>query len=178
MEHTPKKTVVFIDSGDTLVEEATEIRDDRDVVLFAQLHAGCGELLLRLHREGFPLALVADGLAESFENIFRGHGLWELFSARAISSLLPDHKPAAVMFQTAMDELGLTDAHKPRVIMVGNNLARDIVGANRFGITSVLFDWSDRYDMQPKTPQEVPRYTVHTAQELYALICRLERGGE
>lgn len=40
--------------------------------------------------------------------------------------------------------------------MVGNNLERDIVGANRFGITSVFIKWSPRYPMEPKNEEEVP----------------------
>jgi len=79
------------------------------------------------------------------------------------------------MFQAAMDALGLTDADKGRIIMVGNNLKRDILGANRFGIHSVLIDWAPRRSMIPETDEEVPEYTIHTPAELLPLVDRLEK---
>ncbi len=170
-----KNLVIFFDSGDTIVDESTEVRDDRGIVVRAQLHDEGGALLRQLHEDGFTLALVADGEVESFKNIYEQHGLSDVFSARAISEALPDRKPAAVMFQTAMDQLHLTDADKKRVVMIGNNLIRDVVGANRFGITSILYDWSPRYDMNPKNHEETPDYTVHTRQELYALLQKLDK---
>jgi putative hydrolase of the HAD superfamily len=61
-----------------------------------------------------------------------------------------------------------------RVVMVGNNLERDVVGANRLGLISVFFRWNERRRTQPLTDEERPRYTVTSAQELVALIERLE----
>ena len=171
MEH---KLIIFWDSGDTLVEEDTEQRDNKDIVLSAELHPGCKELLLQLKEEGFRMALVADGEVESFQNIYRQHNLEDVFETRAISGALPDRKPAAIMFQTAMDGMGLTNADKPRVIMIGNNLERDIVGANCFGICSVFFDWTPHYEKVPRNKNEVPNHIAHTAEELYALIHRLD----
>ncbi len=168
-----KPFVVFFDSGDTLIDESTEIRNEQGIVISAQLHEGSRELLLALQSGGFLLALVADGEVASFENMYRQHGLEDVFLARAISEALPERKPAAIMFQTAMDQLGLTDEDKGRVAMVGNNLIRDVVGANRFGITSILYAWSPRYDMTPKNQEETPDYVVHTPKELLLLLNRL-----
>ncbi|MCQ2612265.1 MAG: HAD family hydrolase [Treponemataceae bacterium] len=169
-----RNLVVFFDSGDTIVDESTEIRDQRGIVTHAELHDGGKELLQYLYDNGFTLALVADGEVESFKNVYEEHGIPHVFSARAISEALPDRKPAAIMFQTAMDALGLTDADKHRVVMIGNNLIRDVVGANRYGITSILYDWSPRYDMKPKNQEETPDYTVSTKDQLIALLERLD----
>lgn len=169
-----RKLIVFFDSGDTIVDESTEIRDDRGIVVKADLHDGGGELLRRLYDEGFTLALVADGEVESFKNVYEQHGIPEVFSVRIISEVMPDRKPAACMFQGAMDGLGLTDADKSRVVMIGNNLPRDILGANRFGIGSILYDWSPRYDMTPKNADETPDYRVSTAEELFNLLVKLD----
>lgn len=78
------------------------------------------------------------------------------------------------MFETAMKLLHLTDEDKKRIIMVGNNLERDIVGANRFGITSVFIKWSPRYPMEPKNEEEVPDYIIHKPLELLDLVEKLE----
>ena len=168
-----KRLVILWDSGDTIVEEETELRDERGVVYEAKLHEGCKELLQELYQDGFTMALVADGEVESFQNIYRIHELGHVFQTRAISEALPDRKPAAIMFQTALDGLGLTKEDKDRVVMIGNNLVRDVVGAKRFGIRSILFAWSTRYDMIPKTKEETPDYVVHTAGELRELLYRI-----
>lgn len=168
-----KPFTVFFDSGDTLIDESTEIRNEQGIVVSAQLHEGSKELLLALKSSGYLLALVADGEVESFQNMYRQHGLEDIFLARAVSQALPERKPAAVMFQTAMDQLGLKDSDKGRVAMVGNNLIRDVVGANRFGITSILYAWSPRYDRTPKNQEETPDHVVHTPQELLSLLHKL-----
>ena len=93
-----KKLILFWDSGDTIVEEVTEVRNERGIVTSAKLHEGCTELLLRLYQEGFRMALVADGEVESFENIYRQHELESVFEVRAVSEALPERKPAAIMF--------------------------------------------------------------------------------
>lgn len=173
-KNVERRLILFWDSGDTLVEEVTEKRDDRNIVTSACLHTGCKELLLKLKSEGFRMALVADGEVESFQNIYQEHGLKDVFEVRAVSEALPERKPAAVMFQTALDGLGLSEKDKPRIVMIGNHLMRDIAGANRFGIHSVLFGWTTRYRKEPENQDEVPEYTVTTAEELYALIHKLE----
>ncbi len=168
-----RRLVVFLDSGDTLVDESTEVRNTDGIVVHAELHDGT-QLLQRLYDEGYTLALVADGETLSFDNIYREHGLSHVFSARAISEEVKDRKPAAVMFQTAMDALGLPDTDKKRVVMIGNNLPRDIAGANRFGITSILYDWSPRYDMTVHNSDEKPDYRVSRAEALLTLLDRLD----
>jgi FMN phosphatase YigB (HAD superfamily) len=57
---------------------------------------------------------------------------------------------------------------------VGNNLERDIVGANRLGLVSIFFHWNDRRRSQPLTVEEEPRYTVSSAQELVSLVASLD----
>ncbi len=85
-------------------------------------------------------------------------------------------KPHENRFAEAFRQLGLTEADKRRVIMVGNNIPRDIVGANRFGIRSVLLTWSPRYDMTPDVsdPETIPTYTIATPADLLDLAECLE----
>ena len=58
--------------------------------------------------------------------------------------------------------------------MVGNNLERDIAGANRLGLISIFFHLNDRRRTQPLAPDEIPRHTVASAAELLSLVARLE----
>ena len=59
--------------------------------------------------------------------------------------------------------------------MIGNNLERDIVGANRMGITSVLAGYSPRYRMKPENEEETPDYVVCDPSEIPALIEMLDK---
>ena len=92
------RLIVLWDSGDTIVDESSEVRlDGSAVVERACLVPGMQELLLRLQARGCRMALVADGLVESFERVYRQHGLDAVFEARAISEEVGAEKPAAAM---------------------------------------------------------------------------------
>ena len=70
-----KKLIIFTDSGDTIIDEGTQVYDDRGIVLEAECIPSAGEVLRQLHDEGFTIALVADGEWESFRNVYRKNGL-------------------------------------------------------------------------------------------------------
>lgn len=165
-----KKLVIFTDSGDTIIDEGSEKRPFDEVVYEAECIPGAKETYLQLKKEGYPLILVADGLTESFERVYRFQHLEDLFDIRVTSEDVGEEKPSQKMFQTAMEAAGLTEQDKGRILMVGNNLSRDIVGANRFGITSVLMRWSPRYPMEPATEEEQPDYVIDTPADLLKLV--------
>lgn len=169
-----KKLIIFTDSGDTIIDEGTEVRDEKGIVVHAELIPGAGETLKALYDRGYIIALVADGEEQSFTNVYEENGLGDCFHTRTISEIVGIQKPSEKMFQDAMDKNHLTHEDKKRVIMVGNNVKKDIKGANRFGITSVLLDWSPRYDMVPACEEEEPDYILHEPKELLALVEKLE----
>jgi len=171
-----KFLAICLDSGDTLVDEATEIRDENGIVIQAGLIPGAAEMVRALKARGRRLALVADGFQSSFFNILGGYGLYDLFDACAISDQLGVEKPHPLMFHAAMRQLGIPREQYSRVMMVGNNLERDISGANALGITSVWIDWAPRRSKVPASAIEVPAYTIKTPFELLGLLERLEGG--
>jgi FMN phosphatase YigB (HAD superfamily) len=168
---------IFLDCGDTLIDEATEVKSGGDVSLRADLIPGAGEIVRALKAAGYPLALVADGPAATFANNLGPYGLYELFDAYAISEEVGVSKPDAWMFTHALEQLGIAPDEYSRVVMVGNHLGRDIAGANRLGLVSVWLDWSPRRSKIPADVWEQPDYTIHTPLELVSLVERLERGG-
>ena len=170
---TSKKLIIFTDSGDTIIDEATQIRDERDIVLEAEFIPGAGEVLQQLHDEGFTIALVADGEWESFQNVYKKNGMGYCFDAWIVSEVVGKQKPESVMFETAYQALRLTEADKHRIVMIGNNLKKDIAGANRQGLISVWLDWSPRYFHTVEEPDWQPDYTVHTPAELIPLLHKL-----
>lgn len=121
--------IIFMDSGDTLVDESTEVRDrPGGVVRSCSLFPGATEAIRSLWRKGYCIELVADGLVSSFLNIYQQQGLTECFAAWTVSEAVGAEKPDPRMFRTAFRNLGLSeDAEtKQRVVMVGNNVLRDI----------------------------------------------------
>ena len=168
-----KKLIIFTDSGDTIIDEGTQVYDDRGIVLEADFIPGAGEVLKQLHEEGFTIALVADGEWESFQNVYRENGLGYCFDAWVVSEVVGLQKPAPIMFETAYEKLGLTEADKSRIVMIGNNLKKDIAGAIRQGLISVWLDWSPRYFHTVEESDWQPDYTVKTPQELLTLLHEL-----
>ena len=170
-----KNLIIFTDSGDTIIDESTQVYDDQETVLRADFIPGAGEVLKQLKDEGYRIALVADGTWESFQNVYRENGLGYCFEEWIVSEVVGEQKPARSMFDTAMEKMGLADADKPFIVMIGNNLKKDVAGANRYGITSVWLDWSPRYFHKVEEPDWQPDYTVKTPEELKALIEELEK---
>ena len=169
-----KKLIIFTDCGDTIIDEGTQVYDDRHIVQQADFIPGADKVLKQLHEEGFTIVAVVDGEVESFGNIFRRNGLGYCFDEWVISETVGQQKPAAIMFETAYEKMHLTEADKSRIVMVGNNLKKDVAGANRQGLTSIWLDWSPRYFHTVEEPDWQPDYTVRTPEELLALIHELE----
>ena len=169
-----KNLIIFTDSGDTIIDESTQVYDDRGIVTKAAFIPGAGEVIRELKEEGYRIALVADGEWESFRNVYRENGLGYCFEEWIVSAVVGEEKPARSMFDTAMEKMRLTEADKPFIVMIGNNLKKDIAGANRYGITSVWLDWSPRYFHTVEEPDWQPDYTVKTPKELKALLEKLE----
>lgn len=168
-----KKLIIFTDCGDTLVDESTEIRNDEGVVIDCELIPGAKEALLALYNEGYRIALVADGMVDSFMNIFKQHGIEHVFETMVISEALGFEKPDKEMFEVAMENMNLTHEDAHRIVMIGNNIKRDVAGANRRGIMSMLISFSPRYAMKPKAQDQVPDYVVVMPAEIPPLLAQL-----
>jgi FMN phosphatase YigB (HAD superfamily) len=164
---------LLFDLGDTIMVEESEIKDAEGTTLRADLISGMAEALGQFHDQGYRLALVADSRPNTPPNVLRQHGLLPLFETLAISEVVGCSKPDAEIFRAALDALGIPESDYGRVVMVGNNLERDVAGANRLGLISVFFHWNDRRRSQPETDEEQPRFTVTFPSQLIALIDRL-----
>jgi HAD superfamily hydrolase (TIGR01549 family) len=173
---TPQNKILAIclDCGDTLADERTEIKDPNGVTQTADLIPGAADMVRAIKKLGYPLALVADGPTGTFQNILTQHQLYTCFDVFAISEQVGVLKPDAKMFTTALDQLGIAKKDYARVIMVGNNLERDIKGANALGLISVFLSWSNKRTHIPADETEIPQHTIQTPIELLSLIDKLE----
>ena len=166
---------ILFDLGDVIMREESEDKVD-GVTRRAELVPGMADVLHTLKRAGKRLGLVADTRAGTFRNVLRQHGLYELFETFAISDLLGVEKPDPRIFLHAIEALGIPPEQWGQVVMVGNNLARDIRGANRLGMISVWLAWNARYPLEPASAEEAPRYQVSDAGELTTLLTLLDEG--
>jgi phosphoglycolate phosphatase-like HAD superfamily hydrolase len=171
----PHLKAVFLDCGDTLVDESTEVKlAGSDIVVSGELVAGASATIFALKARGYSLILVADGPRETFHNLLGQHGLWDAFDAHVISADIGALKPSERMFDAALAAAGLTRADARQTVMVGNNLARDIRGANALGITSIFFSWTDRRTRLPADMAETPDFVISALAQLPALLDRIE----
>ena len=170
-----RNLIIFTDSGDTIIDEGTQVFDERGIVTTADFIPGADVVLKTLHEEGYRIALVADGEWESFQNVYRENGLGYCFEQWIVSEVVGEQKPARSMFDTAMEKMQLTEEDKPQIVMIGNNLKKDVAGANRYGLTSIWLDWSPRYFHTVEEADWQPDYTVKTPEELLVLLHSLEQ---
>ncbi len=168
------KAILF-DLGDAIMVETSEVKDESETTLSADLIPGVEPVLRELKARGFPLGLVADTRRGTYRNVLRQHNLYDLFDVFAISDELGVEKPDRKIFLFALDALGIRPEDYGRVLMVGNNLRRDVRGANALGLVSVWFHWNDRYPTQPTDALEEPAYVVHSPEELLERIDAIER---
>lgn len=168
---------VLFDLGDVIMREETEEKVD-GVTRRAELLPGIDLVLRDARARGIQLGLVADTRVGTYRNVLRQHQLFDLFDTFAISEQLGCEKPDRRLFVHALDALGIPPADWAKVVMVGNNLERDIRGANELGLPSIWLAWNERYSLTPATPGDQPRYQVGDAAELGTLLAALERGAD
>lgn len=170
----PLIKAVLLDSGDTMIDEASEVRDADGHVVSAALIPGAREMIDTLVKDGYTLALVADGTVKSFANVLGGHGISPHFAAEIISEAQGCEKPDAPMFEAALAALGLTGADAENTVMMGNHLGKDVKGANAMGIVSIWLDWAPRRHKIPHDPTERPRYTITNPSQLPPVLAEIE----
>jgi putative hydrolase of the HAD superfamily len=92
------------------------------------------------------------------------------FDQIVISGDFGKGKPDPSIFEHALERLSL---QKEDVIMVGDNLMTDILGANRAGIKSV---WINRH--QKDRDEVIPTYEIQNLGELYTILQRSKLKGK
>ncbi|MBW7461121.1 HAD hydrolase-like protein, partial [Paenibacillus sepulcri] len=104
-----KKLILFLDSGDTIIDESTEIRDEEGIVISASVIPGADVMVKTLFERGYTLVLVADGDAQSFKNVFKQNNLYDYFTAMIYSENIKASKPSPRMFKAAAGAIELTE---------------------------------------------------------------------
>jgi len=170
-----KIKAVLFDLGDTLMDEVTEVKDILGVTQDAKLIDGVEEVIKFLKESNYKLGLVADTRIGTYKNVLSKYDLLKYFDCFAISEELGCEKPSPQIFLFALNSLGIEEPEYRNVLMVGNNLKRDIAGANKVGIISIWFHWNDRYYSVPESKQEIPEFEIKNIKGLLYLIKKIEK---
>lgn len=114
-------------------------------------------------RPTYGLAIITNGAPDIQRDKLTGSGLAPYFPVVQISCEAGAGKPDPLMFSRALDALGLAPSE---TLMVGDNPARDILGANRAHVRAAWI----RRDNQPLTAGAHPDATIASLSELPALL--------
>lgn len=95
------------------------------------------EVLLMLQNlsKKYKLTLVTEGPIDAQRSVIKILGIEEYFPQIFISAKFGQAKETGKLFESAMKELNL---NKEEVIIIGDSLIKDIQGANKLGVKSVL----------------------------------------
>jgi len=122
---------ICFDLGDTLVAEETVIHNSCGQAITARVIEGVFEVLETMRKDGYRIAMIANGDSAGARNIIAACGLEDYFDVVVISEEVGIEKPDKQVFQVALDKLGV---EAENAVMVGNRIDADIVGANRIGM--------------------------------------------
>ncbi len=158
---------ICFDLGDTLVAEETVIHNSRGQAITARIIEGVFEILETMRKDGYRIAMIANGDSAGARNIIAACGLEDYFDVVVISEEVGIEKPDKQVFQVALDKLGVEAGN---AVMVGNRIDADILGANRIGMKSVWFRWNDRYEEIIGSEDEKPDFIIKSLAELPGIL--------
>lgn len=121
-------------------------------------------VLSELRKRGLKLGIVSNTVFPAFaiDNFLHEEGLLEFFPTRIYSSDVRYMKPQPGIFKAALDELR-ADANS--TLYVGDRLEKDVRGAKRVGMPSVLLLHRRRRRLRPK-----PDYVIRALAELLEIL--------
>ena len=122
------------------------------------------DTLLQLVKKGVKLALLTNGAGESQQEKIKRFGFSRYFPVRLIEGELGFGKPDQRVFETAMKKLETTPGQN---WMVGDDLQRDIAGAQKMGIYSIWCDYGR--NGLPESSKVKPDKIINNIAELLSL---------
>lgn len=124
---------------------------------------GAQEILHRLRAAGIRIGLLTNGAASLQREKIEASGLGLFFDAAVVSGEIGTGKPEPEIFQHLLGRLGVGASE---ALMVGNSLARDIVGGKRAGLATC---WLDLEDEEEPVGLVESDYTIRSLGELPAI---------
>ncbi len=168
---------ILHDSGDTLIDEDSQVFIEDEIVRQADPTSGENRLVANPRRRGYLAALVADWLDKSFENVHKALVFLDLYYAYTVFETFGACKPDWRVFGAATPALGLTEDDYSGCIMFGNNLERGTAGANRLGMRSVWTSRSSNYPAEPTNEDQRPDVEIKLSHEGFDVLDEINANG-
>jgi HAD superfamily hydrolase (TIGR01662 family) len=163
--------VVLFDLGDTLVvEEEIQGRHLWEVEL--QKVPYVDQVLHELKKQ-YKLGIVSNTTTSREEHVriaLKKIGIERNFDVIVTSVDVGYEKPHEKIFLTALRKLGV---EPNEAVMVGNRISKDILGANKLGMKSILYKWNERYSDKIKSNLEKPDYTIKSLNEILPILSNM-----
>jgi putative hydrolase of the HAD superfamily len=125
---------------------------------------GAEQVLHTLQQAGVRAGLLTNGAASVQREKIESSGLGMYFDAAVVSGELGTGKPAPEIFHHLLERLGVEAS---AALMVGNSLARDILGGRRAGLKTC---WLALDGEEEPVGLVVPDYTIHSLGELPRVV--------
>ena len=122
---------------------------------------GAHELMDYLKHQGYRMHMCSNGFHEVQYKKLAACGLKDYFDTIILSEDAGANKPSMQYFDYALRQSGADIA---TTIMIGDNLQTDIMGANRAGLDTILFN---RWGIEPSS---VPTYMVETLRDIMKIL--------
>ena len=122
---------------------------------------GAHELMDYLKHQGYRMHMCSNGFHEVQYKKLAACGLKDYFDSIILSEDAGANKPSMQYFDYALRQSGADIA---TTIMIGDNLQTDIMGANRAGLDTILFN---RWGIDPSP---VPTHTVETLRDIMKIL--------
>jgi putative hydrolase of the HAD superfamily len=123
--------------------------------------------LTELRKRGFKLCVISDAPAFQVWTRLVGMNLHHHFDKVISFEESKVRKPHELPFKLALEELNL----KPgEVLMVGDDPRRDIAGAKKLGIVTVLAKYGQVFQTDRTKPEQIPDYEINDIRELLDIL--------
>jgi putative hydrolase of the HAD superfamily len=143
-------------------------------LFLAEMYRGISRCRLRLYphvrevldvlRERYPLAVVTDAQSAYARGELHKVGLLDYFDPIVVSGDHGYRKPDRRLFQLALDGMGVAAEH---ALYVGNDMHRDIFGAQEAGMTTVMVESDQGADVHLNC---VPDYSITDLRDLLTIL--------
>jgi putative hydrolase of the HAD superfamily len=143
-------------------------------LFLAEMYRGISRCRLRLYphvrevldvlRERYPLAVVTDAQSAYARAELHKVGLLDYFDPIVVSGDHGYRKPDRRLFQLALDAMGVAAEH---ALYIGNDMHRDIFGAQEAGMTTVMVESDQGADVHLDC---VPDYTITDLRDLLTIL--------
>ena len=109
------------------------------------------------------MGIITNGLEALQQKRLENTGTTKFFEIVVVSEVVGVAKPNAKIFESAFEQIG--DVDKSQILMVGDTLSSDILGANGVGIDSCWFNHTG----ENNTTEIKPTYEITDIKQLIAI---------